>query len=394
MGSGTRSPTTLLAAAALALDLAGHCLAEAPAKGKVIAAYREGLQTELVLQMRERIIAGGTVYIGDDEIEATVDDLLSQAQGLFYYNASVAGKVSIKAGDAVRTERAVKLEVPEIIRLKIEENYTFAPKSRAMVTAVQGKRAMIDRGTLHEVRERDLYAIFDSSDRYKGFLEVRGIGDLQSSGILYNRLFDRRKLALRTEPGDRAAYAGQRKLLGLALVGGFGPSNETILGRKVSNVGGGLLWNPMLMDGWGVEVLFGGYFRSVDAGIFLTPDGQGGLIDLVATRKASYIAPTWIKKNFFYPAVISPYLGVGFALFDGLNRYRQSKVFPVLEQSAGEESVTTIVPMLGGGVELFPARFVRPRFEVRWLKGPKLETAGNTFYTEMVFISGGVFTAW
>lgn len=362
--------------------------------GKIIVIYPKGNSNQMVIEAAEKLIAGRNVYVGPDEIPVTVDDILSESKGVFYYSASIAEKqVDIKKGDPVYRERAK--EVP--LQVKIKESYTFEQKRKAEVTAVQGDRAMFNRGTLHEVHERDLYWIYDSSGRSKGLLEVRGIGDLQSSGKLYNALEDRKGDALTTRPGDRLVFAGQRKLFALGAAGGLRIGSEHAFGKNETSEGGGLLWNCMFHDGWGVEVLFGGYRRKLEAGRSIPIPSTSNHESDVTERKASYIMPIWLKKNFFFPKVVSPFLAAGFSFFTGSNRYQ--KIYGssnpaeryVIDDTARK---TTLAPVLGAGLELFPARFLRPRVDVRWFLGPRLTTGGDTFYTRSLFVSFGFFTAW
>lgn len=359
-------------------------------KGKIITSYVDRNTTKMVIEAREPLVAGRNVYVGPKSIPVTVDDLLSRSKGLYYYSAKAAGKVEIEKGAEIRTQPTRELKTPSILSLTIKETYTFEQKRRAEITAVQGNRAMIDRGTLHEVRERDLYRIYDSSGRYKGLLEVRGIGDLQSSGILYNALEDFRRGSLSTQPGDRAIFRGQRKLFGLGLVGGIRGRRDFIFNGREENFGVGLIWNVTFRDGWGAEIFFGGFARDGEGhNNFPIPPWEYHFES--NTRRALFIAPIWLKKNFFYPFVVSPFLGAGLSLFVGKNDYRV--LAPDIDINE-KKKVTTVVPVLGAGIELFPARFFRPRFDVRWFGGPKIEAAGNTYDTKSVFYSFGFLTTW
>lgn len=367
------------------------------AAGRVIAVYPDRNTTKLVIETREPLVAATNVYAGPDEVEVTLGDVLSRSGELYYFSASVAGKADIKTGDAVLTKRERRLETPNPLRLKVSESYTFEQKRKAEVTAVQDGRAMIDRGTLHEVRERDLYRIYGPDGRYKGLLEIRGIGDLQSSGVLYNALEDRRRDALRTAPGDRVVFAGQRKLFALGLVGGGMASTEKVLGRPETSFGGGLLWNLVFRDGWGVEVLFGGYYRELI--VKRSPErilGQSHTIEDVK-RSVIFLAPVWLKKNFFYPSVVSPFVAAGVSPFRARLWYRRNhtNTQPGYSETTEDEDETfSVGPVLGTGVEFFPARFFRPRFEVRWFDAPALRAGRESFYPGMTVYSLGFFTTW
>lgn len=386
-------------ASALALALGISTLPAAAgdsAAGRVIAVYGDRNSTKLVIEAREPLVTGTNVYAGTDEVAATLGDLLSKSGELLYYSASVPGKADLEVGDEVVTARR-RIAAPNPLRLKITEAYTFEQKRKGEVTAVQDGRAMIDRGTLHEVRERDLYRVYGPDNRYKGLLEVRGIGDLQSSGLLYNALEDTRREALAARPGDRVVFVGQRKLFGLGLAGGQAVGRADAFGEYEKTAGGGLVWSIIFRDGWGFEVLFGEYSRKLsrERSVRIAPNSPNGINERMQ-RSARFIAPVWLKKSFFYPRVASPFAAAGVALFDGRIWYnREVFDYPNPYRTFSDEvQPKQIVPVLGAGVELFPARFFRPRFEVRWFDGPTLVAGPETFATESTFISFGFLTAW
>lgn len=366
------------------------------AAGRVIAVYPDRNTTKLVIESREPLVAATNIYAGPDEVEVTLGDVLSRSGELYYFSASVAGKADIKTGDAVITKRERRLETTNPLRLKLSESYTFEQKRKAEVTAVQDGRAMIDRGTLHEVRERDLYRVYGPDGRYKGLLEIRGIGDLQSSGVLYNALEDRRRDALRTVPGDRVVFAGQRKLFALGLAGGGMAATERVLGRPETTFGGGLLWDLVFRDGWGVEALFGGYYRELIVNRFPPRIPGQSHTDESVRRSALFLAPVWLKKNFFYPSVVSPFVAAGISPVRARLWYRRAH-FNALGGSditEDEDETFGVAPVLGTGVEFFPARFFRPRFEVRWFDAPALRAGRESFYPGMTVYSLGFFSTW
>ncbi len=361
--------------------------------GKTLVVYPDNNTTKLILETTEALVSGRQVYLGPQRVAVTVGELLSRAGPQYYYSASVPGRPKIENGDAVSGEAPVTdagatttLAVPSALTLQIKEHYTFEPKRRGEVTAVQGDHAMVDRGSLHEVRERDIYRVYDSSGRYKGLLELRGVGDRQSSGKLYNALEDFRRDAKKTAPGDRVVFAGQRKLFGLGLEGGLMAKKDFVGQGREENFGGGLLWSITLPDGWGAEILFGAYGRNGRSRMSVVPAPGVRTLD----RQALFIAPTWVKKNFFYPSVVSPFLAAGAAVFTGRNQWVSSGAATFDENV----SKSGVVPMLGAGVEFFPGRFLRPRFDIRYFAGPDITAGSNTFYTESVFYSIGFLTTW
>ena len=374
--------------------------------GKVIASYIRESRTVLILETKVPLVSGASVYVGegaraivDDKLASNVPPANPQAESpipgenagdkgsitlpnqnlpptAFYYGATLVKKEDIPLGSVVRTEAPV---APSFLQVKMEEHYTFEPKRYATVTARQGDRVMINKGSLNEVNDRDIYRITGSDGRYKGLIEMSGVGDFQSSGVLYNRMEDMHRDALKTGVGDKLEFIGQRKLFGLGLMAGIRSSQEMVEDTRESTYGGGLLWNITSRDGWGIEVLFGGFFR----------DGEGLKNNVRDIRSAKFVAPTWIKKNFFYPSVVSPFLGAGIALFTGTNHYQDYNLN--IDQTSGS---TTISPVIGGGIEFFSGRFFRPRIEVRYIKGPRLNAGGNTFNNESIFYSAGFLTTW
>lgn len=375
-----------------------------PSAGRVIAVYPDRNTTQLVIEARQPLVAGSLVYAGPEEVQATLDDLMARSGDLYYYSASTPGKARIRASDSVVTQKSRTLESPSALQLKIQETYTFEQKRLAEVTAVQDGRAMIDRGTLHEVRERDIYKIFDSRGAYKGFLEIRGIGDLQSSGVLYNRMEDGHHRALTTVPGDRSVFVGQRKLMALGILAGFAPRRREEFGKHEEADGGGLAWDLMFKNGWGVELLFGGYQRVMSASKRVVEPPEPSLKNVTNVEKFDmkvvYYAPFVVKKNFFFPSVVSPFVVVGGSVVRAslqfYELYQDPNAFPspVFHENAWTASRTTVAPIAGAGVDFFPARLIRPRVDARWFAGPTLRAGHKTLNTEMLTLSFSLFSAW
>lgn len=375
---------------------AGDTRAEAP-KAKVIASFHDRQSTKLIIESREPLVAGSAVYVGPERTPAALGGLLSRSDPVYYYGAIIAGKknipsgaeVSLTAGRAGELPQNV-LKQPGIMSFNLAGQHTFDQKRLGEVTAIQNGRAMIDRGTLHEVRERDLYRVYDSSGRYKGMLEIHGMGDLQSSGSLYNRIedFGHRRRVNQTTPGDRVEFAGQRKLFGLGAVGAVRHGTGRVLNRQEETFGAGLLWNVTFRDGWGAEALFGVFSRSGSAEL-----GRGTFPNHVIERNSvdvKFVLPVWFKKNFFYPSAVSPFMAAGFSFLRGSNSHQTLGSIA----SSEDKLKFTIVPMLGGGVEFFPGRFFRPRLEVRYFNGPRIQAGPSVVYTESVFYGAGFATTW
>lgn len=387
--------TTLSIAIVAACCTPARAAAAETTQVKVIASFNDRQSTKLIIESRQPLVSGRPVYIGPERITASLGDLLSRSDPVYYYGAVIAGKKDIPSGTGVSLDGPTGelpptlLKDPKIQSFKLSERYTFDQKRLGEVTAMQGDRAMIDRGTMHEVQERDLYRVYDSSNHYKGMLEIHGMGDFQSSGRLYNRLEDFNRRAVWTAPGDRVEFVGQRKLFALGVVGAVRNGRQKILNRSEEAFGAGLLWNVTFQDGWGAEALFGVYSRGGNAemtsGTFPNQVYEKNEVD------AKFILPIWFKKNFFYPSTVSPFLAVGASFLRATNSYQAISSTSVSDE---EKKIFTVVPVLGGGIEFFPGRFFRPRIEIRYFKAPALRAGASTLYMESVFYGAGVATSW
>ncbi|MBI5202109.1 MAG: hypothetical protein HY925_11025 [Elusimicrobia bacterium] len=348
----------------------------------------------MIIQSNKELVPGRNIYVGVQEIPVTVGALASRSQDLFYYTASVAGRPRLGSGDKVSISPSRRLTIPQSIAAPFRQSYTFAEKFRAEITTVQGDRAMIDKGTLHEVHERDLYRVSDASGTYKGLLEVRGIGDLQSSGRIYNRFEDIHRRVSEIRPGDQVEFIGQRRLLGLGFLAGSTFSRKQILHSFDKSSAAGLLWNITSSDGWGLEMLFGVFTREGKDSTPLDPTFIGGNQRLIGIdeRAARYVAPIWLKKNLFYPSMISPFLAGGLCFFDGYHSFETLRIG--VSEGRDKKEKKTIAPVLGAGIEFFPARFFRPRVEVRHFIGPTITARGNEFNSSATFYSFAILSAW
>ncbi|MBI4064572.1 MAG: hypothetical protein HY401_09785 [Elusimicrobia bacterium] len=380
--------------------------------GKVIGNEIKGNSTGLILEVNKGLVPGRVVKL-EDGLTAVVGQLLSERMGLYYYEATLSGKYKIAAGLSVYPEGTalvpMKTAPGPTFWKKLADTWSpYTAKKTAEVTSVQSNRALIDRGSMHEVHERDIYAIYDSSGHYKGMLEVRGPGDFQSQGKLYNALEDRgkRRNALNTAAGDKAQFLGQRKLFNLHGAYGFRNKRENVLGEPEKVTSGGLLWSVTAPDGWGFEILFGAFTRKVVSEEKIrTQDSSPGELsyqDLKIKHKATFMAPMWLRKNFFYPHAFSPYIGLGTAYLNvEYSYYRQSNFNATppdwqvrVETTKTKREAGRFIPMFGGGIELFPGRFLHPRAEVRYFHGPEFFTETDIFNTSSIYYSFALSTSW
>ncbi|UPT72882.1 MAG: hypothetical protein M0D55_13270 [Elusimicrobiota bacterium] len=329
-----------------------------------------------------------------EELPITIGASLSRTGGVYYYSASAPGKLSVRPGDKVKIDQTRKLTLPQAVLDSMKVSHGYEQKSVAEITAVQGDRVMIDKGTLHEVHERDVYRIFDATGNLKGAIEVRGIGDLQSSAIFQNLAGVRAAVGLSPEPGDYAVLQGQRKFFGVGIIGGMRLQRTQILHKLDSSGGGGLLWSLTFYNGWGLETLFGAYHRG---GSDITGENLSDLADSrrdFSKRSALYAVPIWGKKNFFFHSAVSPFVAAGAYWFQGENSYEVKISNNFISTGIETKTVRGFYPVLGAGVEFFPTRFIRPRVEVRRFIAPKLTARGNEFNASSTIYSIGLLTSW
>jgi hypothetical protein len=388
----------------LAVFLLGVSLARAapsgavdlnPGTGKIIAVSQDHSATKLFVEAYQPLISGGVVYVGPNKIPAVLGTSIGRTDQHFIYSASAEAQSEIKIGDEVSLDPPPAAARTSKLSLNFNEQYTFEQKRVAAISAVQGGRAMINRGSMSEVHEKDLYRVYDSSGHYKGLLELSAVGDTQASGALYNALEDRHRGALTTAEGDKAVFAGQRKFLGLGFIGGVRSSNDTVITQKESTFAFGLLWDTTFRDGLGLEVLFGGFTRDGQESAHLNLTGGNGAYEQV-THQSAFFAPIWVKKNFFYPSPVSPFVAAGGSLLTALNSYHY-QVFSgpnTLSSVDGSKKLTTIEPVVGAGLEFCQGYFFRPRLEVRYFFGPKVTVSGNVYDTASLYYSAGFVMAW
>lgn len=177
--------------------------------GKVIGVYRRGKSLIVTLETSLKLPTGLVVYIGEErKVPAILKDNYKSSETSLVYEATVAKQLDIAEGEKVFVEGEIKGKGADVY-IKLDRRAVFLPKTEGQVLASYGSQVHIDRGSLHEVRERDIYAVYDSSGRYKGKTEMRGIGDNQSIGQLYTGT------KKEVEPGDTVKFLGQRKFFGL-----------------------------------------------------------------------------------------------------------------------------------------------------------------------------------
>ena len=112
--------------------------------------------------------------------------------------------------------------------------------------------------------------------------------------------------------------------------------------------------------------------------------------------RANYIFPVAVKKSFRFPLTLSPYVLIGASYYQARlvhQAYYTDSIGGSYSLDGGADR-TGIAPMVGGGIELYPARLVRPRLDARWFTGPPTKVRDKTMRADQLFLSLSVLTAW
>jgi len=312
--------------------------------GKVTGVYQRAKSTIVTMELEVKLPPGVIAFINKD-IKAVIGDLFSNDAKVYRYEAALSGKGNVEK-DAKVYIFGQKENDGTNIYLRLERRVSFEPKSTGHVIASYGSRIHIDRGSLHEVHDRDIYAIYDSSGHYKGNIEAIGVGDYETIG---QTVTGERS---RIEPGDNVIHLGQRKFFGLGFMYGFslpvtdgnwaqGPSSwrkgsgivadpledadwgDFEKSANISSRDGGLFWEWQFRDGWGINWMWGIYghsslgYNNITRNIVDSNGNKIGISTIYIKDNFSVeiISPIVLKKNFFYPDWFSPYLGIGTALY-------------------------------------------------------------------------------
>ncbi|MBI4667580.1 MAG: hypothetical protein HY747_00065, partial [Elusimicrobia bacterium] len=355
--------------------------------GQVLGVEFDGHTTHLVIEIDGHLVLGETVFLRDG-IPVVIGDLLSQKRNLFYYAASIPKRLDVQAGEKVYLPSSAKpgipaeenlqtLDIPNLPKALIWRRrlrgQPFVPKDIAEITAIQHNKVLIDRGSIHEVDKRELYAVYDVSGTYKGKIETKGVGDFQSTADFYHSLEDGNK-NFHPALGDKAVYLGQRKVISLGLMFAWSKHSfaHGFLSSKSKNDlrnfsrGGGLLWEINFRDGLTAQWLLGFYNELV----FFAKDIE---------KSSKLFAPLALKKVFFYPSPLAPYVRIGLTNFSERLKYLNT-----------ETKRTGLAPLLGGGLELFAGRTIHIYGGMDYFFLPDLRSAiGTTYRTRKLYYTGG-----
>ncbi|MBI2069558.1 MAG: hypothetical protein HYT79_03070 [Elusimicrobia bacterium] len=341
--------------------------------GQVLGIEFDGNTTNMVLEVDGKLVLGGTIYL-QDGIPIVIGDLLSQKRNLYYYTASVPKKLKIDVGEKVYAQftdpgtpgetqtRPLDIEGPKVFTWrKSLRGKPFVPKRVAEITAIQNKNVLIDRGSIHEVDKRDVYAVYDTSGLYKGKIETRGIGDFQSTARFYHPAEEFRN-TFRPAIGDKAVHIGRRSPISM----GFWVSSARAFKNSDPETEGysegqGAIWELCFRDGWKIQANLGVHsdsqkdfaFASENTKTFFTQPSTTTIKAPVPEIKTRFFGPLSLSKNFFYPKSISPFLRIGVALV------RSELVWGTGIDRSSHSYPTRLIPSFGAGIELFSGKWVK-----------------------------------
>lgn len=381
--------------------------------GKVENSYKRGKSTIVSIKVNTKLPIATVVYISK-EFPATVEQMYHEEEGFYFYEAEIAGKGEVKPEEIVYAIGERKgIEV--YLRLE-KEREIFIPKKEGKVISAYKERVHIDRGSLHEVKERDIYAIYGADGKRKAKIEASGIGDREAIG----NIFSQKKIKI--EPGDRIVHLGQRKYFGLGISYVYEPrkrsqeEKEQGFEKAIFLEGGGLLWQWVFPGGIGFQWLWGMF-----NGNYEDPAGYGGTSyiyypDRTVTKFEQkdkrmdlfYSFPFWLKWNLFYPKWFSPYLGVGASFFSGsftnthIIEYYTTYKDPlrggessrqILADDEGKTGTAlSLFPVIG--LELFPSELFHFFFDAKYFASPEIVGKKEKHrYRDWVFTTG-ITTNW
>jgi len=366
--------------------------------GKVTGVYRRGKIIVLTLELDLKLPISLVVYIGGKkQIPAVLKDYYAVENGRYVYEATVTGQQEIIPGDRVYATGEKSQSGTEVY-LKLDRRATFVPKEKGTVLATYGKQVHIDRGSLHEVRERDIYAIYDSSGNYKGKVELAGIGDYQSIGSLFTNINKG------VDPGDTVLFMGQRKFVGIGLAYTMDAITKLSVSTSKDGTlkedyekelpvgGGGLTFDWTFKGGWGFRLNVGTYGGQYNWKKILDDTNfESGIYEIY------YSFPFTIKKYFFYPHWIVPYIGttIGYVNFWVVNGRCVYTIYPgydFLWQDSKRYEGLFVAPSLG--VELFSTRLFHVLIDGMYLWTPEIGLRSEKYSFKKWIFSIGVTTNW
>ncbi|MFH1367993.1 MAG: hypothetical protein ABII64_02575 [Elusimicrobiota bacterium] len=398
--------------------------------GKVTGVYQRSNSTILTVEIETKLPTGTEIFI-EKEIKAILADLYMEVNGKYTYEATLAGKGTIEKNAKVYVPGQKEQQGVDLY-LKIERYAKFEPKKRGKVLASYGPKVSIDRGSLHEVGERDIYAVYDSSGKFVANVEAAGIGDYET--IAYKWGSDKKKI----DPGYNIVLVGKRRFFGLGIICGVSLplkdktsvsffEKSTVLSKTedidaLKSYGNfensatlfapaGLLWEWQLKDGWGVQWFWGDYAYITSEYHYkqrTIADSNGVFqgYSYIGSRTEYTVhlySPFAVKKNFLYPNWFSPYIGLGAGYllesFKSIKRityneppeYKYQEVYG--SQIEAEIGYLTIYPV--AGINFFSSDTIHAMFDLKYIPPwRKLEANGEEHTWSGWITSIGVTTNW
>lgn len=399
--------------------------------GKVTGVFQRGKSSIITAKLDVKLPQGALIFI-EKNIKAVVQDMYNTEGKTYDYEIVLIENCEVTKGAAVFVNGQKEVRGDEVF-LKLERKISFIPKKKGKVIEVFGNRAHIDKGSLQEVRDRDVFAVYDSSGRFKGRIETRGVGDNET----LSKIVSSRKEKM--EPGDTIIHLGTRRYFGIGLMYGYSvPERKPIQYRSAatvsfpnnaadfSNIGDSpqlpanlftkikdgalfsLFWTWKFPNGWGIDLLGGNYsdYGNVSFYTDLTEaDGSGRTASMGTDiyYSTTLYFPVTIKKNFFFPGWFSPYAGVGTGWFSNkiyltysINYpYQNDGIFrqPVFYNVDLSKDYLAIFPDVG--IELFSSSITHIIFDAKYIPPwYKIEYGNKDFSWDGWIISFAATTNW
>lgn len=351
--------------------------------GKVVDSYSKETTTYMMLETNRLLNTSQTVYLqGGIPIVVREVMSISEKEGINYYRAYSPEKLRVLPGEAVYLDSPApgqKSKLPDFERSAI-----FMKKKHGNVTLVEGNKIMINRGSLHDVDKRDVYMIYDANGKAKGQVELYGIGDFLSTGKAYKSI-EYMGASAPIEPGDKIQFMGNRKILGLGVILSRAAGQSVQDGSEDYVKGVGLLSSIYFRNGWSLDWLIGQFSKK------LRPTGSHVVyVDLNA--------PLVLKKSFYYPGTISPFLGLGVAQYK-VQIKETAQVhcpgLPFCTTVLDRNEKTGLIPFPSLGVEFFTGNAIHLRIETHYYDTPSIDTQNlPTSQTKDLHFFSGVSMNW
>ncbi|MDD5687228.1 MAG: hypothetical protein PHE88_05280 [Elusimicrobia bacterium] len=311
---------------------------------------------------------------GEEEIKTGEKELKELHKRL---NKKKDKDVDIYYRKEIITKEPKKEEYLEYLLVELKKSLEKG-KKWGKIRRVEGKLVEIDKGSVHKVRERDVYIVYDSSMNYKGKVEIEAIADAISIGELY-------ETKIKIEPGDTIKFRGQRRRLEIGLINGFSDYY-----KDVRYLGFGMIWKYNLRGGLGFESVITDFSRFKRESIY----SEGMREDKEEREHINYTVG--IRKYFYYPARISPYLGLGGSYITGVYKYAiHYYIFNNGNPDKNiQKDILKICPYYLLGIQLIPTEQLHIELDVRYFYGPRLNVEPEPIKIRPIIYCSSVSFTW